>query len=113
MKHYFSRFPSDLPSFFVNILLVLYPATVLLVPKMNGLIFGLFIIVSLVYIIRQRETAFKISSDEKRLFLVIGAFFISALLITLMSGFVYKTVGKYLHLLFAIPIYLYIRHVGG
>jgi len=102
----------NLPSSLINFSLILYPATVLLVPKMNGLIFGLFFIASLVYIIRQREVAFKISADEKRLFLAIGIFFFAALLITVTSGFVYKAIGKYSHLLLAIPVYLYLRHIG-
>jgi len=112
MKHYLSRFPSDFSSFFVNISLVLYPVSVLLVPKVNGLIFVLFFIAGLVFIIRQREIAFKVSADEKRLFLAISIFFFAVLLITVMSGFTYKAIGKYLHLLFAIPVYLYLRHAG-
>ena len=108
----FGEKPYNYSVIFISMALIIYPATVLLVPKVNGLIFGLFFIASLVYIVRQRKVAFRVSADEKRLFLAIGVFFFSALLITVISGFVYKTIGKYAHLLFAVPVYLYLRHVG-
>jgi len=103
---------SDFSILFVNIALILYPATVLLVPKMNGLIFGLLLLVSLVFAIRSMQVFSNLSSTEKIFFMSICLFFLSALLSTLYAGVVYKTLGKYLYLLSAIPIYVYLKHVG-
>lgn len=97
---------------FISIAMILYPSTVLLVPKMNGLIYGLFVLVSLFFVVRQREISLKFTDDEKSFYISIIVFFLVVFLITLSSGFVYKTLGKYLHLLLAIPVYIYLRHFG-
>ena len=103
----------DISSAFISSSLILYPATVLLVPKMNGMIYGLFVLVGLAYIIRFRGTCFfKVTRDEKLFYLSIVTFFFTVLFITVNAGFVYKHIGKYLHLLLAIPIYIYLRHSG-
>jgi len=102
----------NLSVFFINLALILYPVTLLLVPKMNGLIFGLFVLVGLIFVVRRRDVAFIVSRDEKLLYLSIIAFFLVVLLITVNAGFVYKQVGKYLYLLLAIPVYIYLRHNG-
>lgn len=96
----------------INLSLVLYPSTVLFVPKLNGLIFGLILLSGIVLLVRQREAFFKVNYNEKAFYLSIGFFFFTALFITLNAGFVYKAIGKYTHLLFAIPVYIYLRHIG-
>jgi len=97
---------------FVSLSLVVYPATVLLVPKVNGLIIGLFALSGLYLLFRYRDKSTQVNQDEKLFYLSLGIFFLVSLFITLYGGFAYKAIGKYLHLLLAIPIYIYFRHVG-
>jgi len=103
---------SGLPVLFINFILILYPATVLFVPKMNGIIFALLAIAGLYSCVRVSEMSFKFNFDEKIFFQSISIFFVVVLSITLNAGFVYKAIGKYLHLILAIPIYMYLRHIG-
>jgi len=97
---------------FINLSLIVYPATVLLVPKVNGLIIGLFALSGLYLLFRYRDKSIQVNQDEKLFYLSIGVFFLVSLFVTLYGGFVYKAIGKYLHLLLAIPIYIYLRHAG-
>ena len=102
----------DISTIFINISLILYPVTVLCVPKVNGVIFSLLVLMGLIFFIIQRDAAFKVNHDEKLLYLSIIVFFVVTFLITVYVGFVYKHIGKYLHILLAIPVYIYIRHTG-
>jgi len=97
---------------FISVALLVYPATILLVPKVNGLIIGLFALSGLYLLFRYRDKSIQVNQDEKLFYLSLGLFFLVSLFITLYGGFAYKAIGKYLHLLLAIPIYIYLRHAG-
>jgi len=97
---------------FISISLIVYPATVLSIPAVNGLIFSLFVLAGLVYLFLYRNESFEISRDEVQFYLSFSSFFLAALLITVSGGFVYKVVGKYLHVVLIIPVYIYFRHSG-
>jgi len=96
----------------ISLALVLYPATVLFVPKINGLIFGLLALAGLFFIFIRHHKSAQVSRDEKLFYFSIGIFFLVTLLITINAGFVYKIVGKYLHILLIIPVYIYLRYTG-
>lgn len=97
---------------FISLALVVYPATVLFIPKINGLIFALFALSGIYVFFKYRDESFQVSKDEKLFYLSLSLFFVVSLLITINGGFVYKAIGKYLHLILAIPIYIYLRHFG-
>jgi len=97
---------------FISLSLIIYPATVLLVPKLNGLIFGLFSLTGLVYLFIHRDQSTRVNRDEAWLYFSVSIFFLTSLLIVVNAGFVYKVLGKYLHLLLFIPVYIYLRHTG-
>ena len=97
---------------FVSLALIIYPATVLLVPKVNGLIFGLFSLTGLLYLFIHRHQSSRVNRDEAWLYFSVVLFFLTTLLIVVNAGFVYKILGKYLHLLLIIPVYIYLRSVG-
>lgn len=97
---------------FPSLILLVYPATVLSVPKLNGLIFAVLVILGITEIIRTRESVFNASKNELYLYSVVVVFFIVALLLTLYSGFVYKPIGKFLYILLIIPLYVYFRNRG-
>ncbi len=99
-------------SIFIAISLIVYPATVLLVPKLNGIVFGLFSLLGLHFLFKNRHEAMSVNRDEIKFYLSIGVFFLIALLITMNAGFVSKIMSKYLHILLIIPIYIYLRHIG-
>ena len=50
--------------------------------------------------------------DEALFYFSVGVFFLVSLLITINAGFIYKAIGKYLHLLFIIPICIFLHHTG-
>jgi len=97
---------------FINAALIIYPATVLSVPKVNGLIFGLFSLVGLVYLFIHRNQSLRANRDEVWLYFSVTLFFLASLFIMLNAGFIYKILGKYLHILLFIPVYIYLRHTG-
>jgi len=96
----------------LNLILILYPATVLCIPKINGLIFGLLSLAGLFFLLVKYNNSTQLSRDEKFFYFSIIIFFLVVLSITIYSGFVYKIIGKYLHILLIIPIYIYLRHTG-
>lgn len=98
--------------FFISISLILYPATLLLVHKVNGLISALFALMGLLYLFVHRQSARQINKDETAFYIAVIIFFVVSLFVTFIGGFVYKTIGKHLHLVLAIPVYIYIRHTG-
>ncbi len=113
----------DLPSFlrgkklsfsivFISLSLIIYPATVLLIPKLNGLVFGLFALSGVFLLIRYRHKSIQETRDEILLYYSVGVFFLTTLIITLNAGFVYKVLGKYIHILLVIPVYMYLRYMG-
>jgi len=97
---------------FISLALILYPATILFVPKINGLIFGLLALAGLYFIFIRRHISAQAGHDEKLFYFSIGIFFLVTLLITINAGFVYKSIGKYLHILLIIPVYIYLRYTG-
>lgn len=97
---------------FISLALVVYPATVLSVPKINGLIFILFTLFGLFVFFKYRKQSILVSGDERKLYFSLALFFFVSLFITVYGGFAYKAIGKYLHLLLIIPIYIYLRHFG-
>ena len=97
---------------FISISLIIYPATVLLVPKVNGLIFGLFSLAGLVYLFLHRNQSFRVNREEAWLYFSVVLFFLMTLIILMSAGFVYKILGKYLHILLFIPVYIYLRQNG-
>jgi len=97
---------------FISCALVVYPATVLLVPKINGLIFGLFSLFGLFTLFKYRGKYTKPDRSETLFYFSVGVFFLATLLITLNAGFVYKVFGKHIHVLLVIPVYIYLCHVG-
>jgi len=102
----------DFSVIFISISLVVYPATLLSVPKINGLIFALFSIAGLFFLFANRHKSAQNSRDEALFYSAVILFFFSTLLITMYGGFVYKVLGKYIHLLLAIPVYIYLRQSG-
>ncbi|HED32626.1 MAG TPA: O-antigen ligase family protein [Gammaproteobacteria bacterium] len=97
---------------FISLALIIYPATVLLIPKLNGLIFALFSLSGLFLLVKYRYKSTQSTRGELLFYLSVSVFFIAALIITLNAGFVYKVLGKYIHILLVIPVYIYLRHVG-
>ncbi|VAW70387.1 hypothetical protein MNBD_GAMMA10-3124 [hydrothermal vent metagenome] len=97
---------------FISLALIIYPATVLLVHKVNGLIFALFTLSGLFLLVKYRHKSTRTTRDEALFYFSVSLFFLSTLIITLNAGFVYKVLGKYIHLLLVIPVYIYLRHTG-
>jgi len=97
---------------FISVSLILYPATVLSVAKVNGLIFSLFALSGLFLLFRCRNKSTQVNHDEMLFYFSLGIFFLVSLFITIYGGFIYKAIGKYLHLLLAIPVYIYLRYSG-
>ncbi len=97
---------------FASTLLIVYPAIVLLVPKLNGVIFGLLVLFGAGVLLKHRESSVQVNNNEKLFYFSLCVFFLVALFVTVLGGFVYKAIGKYLHLVLAIPIYIYLRHIG-
>jgi len=112
MQSYFSDKPFSFSAIFISLSLIIYPATVLLVPMVNGLILVLFALIGLVYLFLHRRASMQASKNEAALYFSVSLFFATSLLITVISGFEYKAIGKYLHLVLVIPIYIYLRHSG-
>jgi len=110
--NYFKDKPYNFSTVFISLSLIIYPATVLLIPKINGLIFALFALSGLVYLFIHRQASMKASRDETQLYLSVSLFFIVSLFITVIGGFEYKAIGKYLHMILLIPVYIYLRHCG-
>lgn len=79
---------------------------------MNGLISGLFSLAGIALIIKQYRTRTQASHDEMLFYFALSSFFLVTLIATLSAGFQYGSTGKFLHLLLAIPLYVYLRHTG-
>lgn len=99
-------------SFLISLALILYPATVLSIPNMNGLISGLLSLAGIVLIIKQHRIRTQASRDEMLFYFALSSFFLVTLIATLSASFQYGATGKFLHLLLAIPLYVYLRHTG-
>jgi O-antigen ligase len=97
---------------FISVSLIVYPATVLLIPKVNGLIFSLFALIGLFFLFVRRQVSLQVNRNEAQLFVSVSMYFIVSFFITVIGGFEYKAIGKYLHLILLIPIYIYLRHSG-
>jgi len=102
----------NFPTIFISFSLIAYPVTVLLIPKVNGLIFGLFALTGLVFLFTYRQRSVQTNREEALFYTAVSLFFMMSLLITIIGGFEYKAIGKYLHLILAIPIYIYLRQMG-
>lgn len=96
----------------VSLSLIIYPATVLSIPNINGLISGLLALAGISLIIRQRKTQVQAGRDEVLFYFALSIFFIATLIATLSASIQYGATGKFLHLLLAIPLYIYLRHTG-
>lgn len=103
---------SLMQNFLISLSLILYPATVLSIPNMNGLISGLLALAGIILMIKQRRTRTQASRDEMLFYFALSVFFLATLTATLNAGFQYGATGKFLHLLLAIPLYIYLRHTG-
>ncbi len=111
---FFSREKNfDFSVVFTCLALIIYPLTVLLIPKINGLIFALFALSGLFFLMKyQRDKLTHPTRDEALFYFSVSIFFLVTLLITLNSGFVYKILGKHIHILLVVPVYIYLRYVG-
>ena len=97
---------------FVAISLILYPATVLTVDNVNGLISGLFVIGGIILIAYRHNKEIQPSRDEMLFYFSLVVFFIATTACTILGGPQYGATGKFLHLLLAIPLYIYLRYTG-
>lgn len=103
---------SLIQSFLISLSLIAYPATVLSIPNANGLISSLLVLAGIFLIIKQRHTRTQASRDEMLFYFVLSMFFLITLIATLSASLQYAATGKFLHLLLAIPLYVYLRHTG-
>ena len=101
-----------LQNFFVAISLIIYPVTVTTVQNINGLITGLFVLAGIILIARRHNKDIQPKKDEMLLYFSLSTFFIVTLACTLLGGPQYGATGKFLHLLLAIPLYIYLRYTG-
>lgn len=97
---------------FVAISLIIYPATVLTVKNVNGLISGLFVIGGIILIALRHHKEIQPNRDEMLFYFSLVVFFIAATACTILGGPQYGATGKFLHLLLAIPLYIYLRYTG-
>jgi len=100
----------NLQRFFVAISLIIYPATVITVQNVNGLISGLFALAGIILIAQRHNKDIQPQKDEMLLYFSLSTFFIATLFCTLSGGPQYGSTGKFLHLLLAIPLYIYLRY---
>lgn len=92
----------------------LYPVFVLLWGETAGLGLGLFALAGFA-VMPFRDTTQQASREEKLFYFSILFFFIAALFVTLLGGIDeggIKKLGKFSHLLLAIPVYIYLKRVG-
>ena len=93
---------------FLSFSLILYPATLVFIPKVNGLVFVLFTIQGLFILYRERFKGF--NRDETLVFVVVAALFLSAMLSVVIGGGGHKVLQKYVHVLLFIPVYVYLKN---
>ena len=94
--------------------LFLYPVLILLLTPMDSFGLTLFALGGIWVIWRQGKEE-PATREEKLFYLAMSAFFLAALVTTLLGGIDQegiKKLNKFLHLLLAIPAYLFLRHTG-
>ena len=101
--------PLIIKQHFVNLSLVIYPATVLIIGGINGLLTGIMALTGIWVLLKNKNTPFNFSRDEKLLFITLVIFFLTSQVSTLSTGLQYGVTGKFLHLLLAIPIYVFLK----
>lgn len=99
---------------FATAVVFLFPVLILVLRPADGLGLGLLALAGLGVAYRQWGGG-QASREEKLLYFAVSAFFVAALLATLVGGIDdsgVKKLGKFARLLLVIPVYVYLRRVG-
>ena len=99
-------------TFLVGLALIIYPASVLAIPNINGLIFVYFIIAGISLILRNHLLSSQPSRNDMLFYFSVSLFALIGLFASINSDFDFAGSKKFLHFLFLIPIYIYLRHTG-
>ncbi len=99
--------------YFVAVMIFLYPAIILLLPSVDSI--GLVLLALGGFWVLYRHGTEPASRDEKLFYFAFSVFFLAALGTTLLGGIDndgVKKLDKFLHLLLAVPAYIFLRRAG-
>jgi len=104
MKRYFTH------TNFIYLVLLVYPATVLLIKNINGVIYILLTILGLINLFKER--AKPITHDEKLLYIGLSALFLTSQFTTFFTDTEYKYIWVFVYLPLTILLYSYIKSIS-
>ena len=90
--------------------LLIFPSTVLGMKNPSGAVYALIILSGVISIFLYHKTIFPVTNIEKKLFLSLSLFYLTALAVTLYLGTGISTADRFLAILLVIPSYIFFKN---